>query len=201
MSQRTEPVRTCTGCGTRKGKREMIRIVKDPHGPVTPDLKGRLPARGAYACFVRGCIESAARGRLAGALRVTPDVVDGDALAVAVGEALRRRVLSLLGVAQKGGMVTSGTNLVEGELRRGAGDGWIALIAEDASLDIAAGIRKRMQACKINAPAFLTKDELGNAVGKSPRSVLLVKDLGLGEAIMEAINRYRAVMDKGGKAA
>ena len=136
MSPRSEPVRTCTGCGARKGKAEMIRIVADPSGRITPDLKGKLPARGAYTCFNRECIERAAAGRLSGALRI-PSAVNGEELLVSVGFALQRKVFSLIGLGQKGGFITSGTNLVEGELRRGAAEGWVALVAEDASRDIA----------------------------------------------------------------
>ena len=199
MSPRPEPVRTCTGCGARKGKTEMIRIVADPSGRITPDLKGKLPARGAYTCFNRECIERAAAGRLSGALKI-PSAVDGEELLESVGYALHRKVLSLIGLAQKGGSITSGTTLVEGELRRGTAEGWIALVAEDASRDIGDRIMGRLRAGGTRAVTILTKAELGDAIGKSPRSVLLVRDRGLGDAVMKTINRYRTVMNKGGKA-
>jgi ribosomal protein L7Ae-like RNA K-turn-binding protein len=117
-----------------------------------------------------------------------------------VQDALRKRILSLIGLARKGGMITTGTNLVEGDLRRGTGDGWVALVARDASEDIADRIRERLRSSGTSTWTLFTKADLGDAVGKSPRSVLLIKDQGLGEAVMETINRYLAVMNKGGKA-
>jgi ribosomal protein L7Ae-like RNA K-turn-binding protein len=47
---------------------------------------------------------------------------------------------------------------------------------------------------------FLDKSELGDALGKSPRSVVLVKDAGIAKAIEGSLDRYLRVLGKGGLA-
>ena len=52
-------VRTCAGCGSKRDKGEMLRIVRTPEGKVLPDLSGKRDGRGAYLCFETGCAERA----------------------------------------------------------------------------------------------------------------------------------------------
>jgi len=58
-----EPLRTCVGCGRRRPKRELVRVVRSPAGVIEPDTTGRLAGRGAYVCPNRNCLETAARGK------------------------------------------------------------------------------------------------------------------------------------------
>lgn len=69
----TEPVRTCTGCGRRAPKRELVRFAA---------VDGRLaagralPGRGAYTCRRSECFEqAAARGVFSRVLR-SPVVIE-----------------------------------------------------------------------------------------------------------------------------
>ncbi len=194
MSSRTEPLRTCTGCKQKRFKRELLRIVADPEGRVIADLKGKLPARGAYVCPDRRCIEKLDKGQLIHVLK-RDSLLDngGFELSTVVAAALRERVRSLIGMAQKGGKVVSGTNLVEAAMRRSPNCRWLALIAEDASEAIVTKLSARITAGGVPLRRFITREDLGMAIGKSPRSVLLVKDAGLARAVEEAINRYKAV--------
>ncbi len=43
------PIRQCIACRQRRPKRELLRIVLTPMGPVL-DPTGRKPGRGAYVC-------------------------------------------------------------------------------------------------------------------------------------------------------
>lgn len=43
------PIRQCIACRERRPKRELLRIVMTPEGPVL-DPTGRRPGRGAYVC-------------------------------------------------------------------------------------------------------------------------------------------------------
>ena len=55
--KRKVPLRTCTGCGETKGKKELIRIVNNKDGIISIDLQGKLPGRGAYICHNPECLK------------------------------------------------------------------------------------------------------------------------------------------------
>jgi predicted RNA-binding protein YlxR (DUF448 family) len=63
------PQRTCIGCRTVLGKRELIRIVQTPQG-ILVDPSGRANGRGAYIHNIRSCWEQAIKGPINHALRV-----------------------------------------------------------------------------------------------------------------------------------
>ena len=52
-------VRTCAGCGRKKDKAELLRIVRTPEGTVFPDPAGCRDGRGAYLCRDHSCLEKA----------------------------------------------------------------------------------------------------------------------------------------------
>ena len=53
------PMRQCVGCGEKKGKKELIRIVCSPEGTIGFDLTGKKNGRGAYICSNVACLEQA----------------------------------------------------------------------------------------------------------------------------------------------
>jgi predicted RNA-binding protein YlxR (DUF448 family) len=61
--KRHVPHRTCIGCGTKRSKRELVRLVLDPQDRVVPDDSRKEPGRGAYVCESRSCLEAVIRGR------------------------------------------------------------------------------------------------------------------------------------------
>lgn len=64
------PIRTCLGCGSKKDKGDLVRLVLRV-GVVVADSEGRLPGRGAYCCATPACYQRLGRQRkrLAWALR------------------------------------------------------------------------------------------------------------------------------------
>jgi len=199
VALRSRPVRTCTGCGERKEKTEMVRIVADPSGHLVPDLRGNLPSRGAYVCPDAQCISRASAGRLSASLKIrVGSGPDPHRLQETLAEGYRRRIIALLGQAKKSGKFISGTNLVEGELRRVPRIHWLAIIARDVSGDIKEKMQRSLESASVPYRVFLYKEELGDAVGKSPRSVVLIKDAGIANAIVESLDRYMRVQNKGG---
>lgn len=60
---RKTPVRMCAGCGERKDKRDLIRVVKSPEDVVSLDLTGKSPGRGAYICPDAECLKLARKKR------------------------------------------------------------------------------------------------------------------------------------------
>ena len=63
MPEKRKPVRTCIGCGQKKEKEKLIRIILCPDGVVRPDERGHSDGRGAYLCRESACLEKAIRSR------------------------------------------------------------------------------------------------------------------------------------------
>ena len=59
MTGKKIPVRTCAGCGAKKDKSELIRIVRTPEGEVLPDVSGRVNGRGVCLCRDVKCLQAA----------------------------------------------------------------------------------------------------------------------------------------------
>lgn len=50
-----KPIRTCIGCGQRKEKNQLLRIVRTPDNEVEIDAEAVKPGRGAYVCYDKAC--------------------------------------------------------------------------------------------------------------------------------------------------
>jgi len=115
---------------------ELIRFVAAPDGRVIPDLKRKLPGRGAWVTARRDVVALAVRrGALKRAL--------GDAVEVAAGlpdlteQLLRRAVLDALAMANKAGQVAAGFAKTLAAVESGA-----AVAVVHASEAAADGVRK-----------------------------------------------------------
>lgn len=56
MKTRKIPMRQCVGCGERKAKQELIRILHIPEGEILFDISGKKNGRGAYICNSTACL-------------------------------------------------------------------------------------------------------------------------------------------------
>lgn len=83
-----QPLRSCLGCGAKRLKRELVRVVRTPAGAIELDLTGRKAGRGAYVCPDPDCLKAAVKGKkLERALEApVPDLVVNE-LAQAVQKA------------------------------------------------------------------------------------------------------------------
>ncbi len=69
------PIRTCIGCGQKRFKYELLRIVRTLEKKVEIDLKAKKPGRAAYLCYNADCIETASRKkRINNGLKVAPSL-------------------------------------------------------------------------------------------------------------------------------
>lgn len=65
-------MRQCTGCGVRKEKKELIRIIKTPEDLIEVDFTGKKNGRGAYICNSVECLRTAEKRKsLERSLKVT----------------------------------------------------------------------------------------------------------------------------------
>jgi predicted RNA-binding protein YlxR (DUF448 family) len=56
IRQRKVPMRQCTGCGEKRDKRDLVRIIKTPEQEIILDLTGKKNGRGAYICNSTECL-------------------------------------------------------------------------------------------------------------------------------------------------
>ena len=61
--QKKIPQRQCMGCRERKAKRDMIRVVRQPEGPVALDFSGKMNGRGAYICPDPACLKKVQKSK------------------------------------------------------------------------------------------------------------------------------------------
>lgn len=92
------------------------------------------------------------------------------------------RIYSLLGLARRAGKITSGESQIEVMLKKKKG--YLLILAEDAP-----GTHKKYKqwAEDLNLQVLIagTKIGMGNAIGLSPRSTVLIMDDGFAKAILK----------------
>lgn len=57
------PMRQCVGCNEMKMKKDMMRVLKTPEGPVCLDKTGKKNGRGAYLCNDMECLKKARKNK------------------------------------------------------------------------------------------------------------------------------------------
>lgn len=96
------------------------------------------------------------------------------------------KISGLLGIAQRAGYITSGSNLIFNEVKnRGRDRQWLVLMASDALT--ATGVDLVKKCLKTGISVFrlpMDKRELGLSIGKNQRSCVMIKDSGIAERIM-----------------
>ena len=55
------PERKCVGCGERKTKMELVRVLRTPEGEICIDRTGKKSGRGAYLCRDAACLAKAVK--------------------------------------------------------------------------------------------------------------------------------------------
>jgi len=57
------PLRQCVGCGERKSKKEMLRVLRTAEDEIVLDATGKKNGRGAYICFSKECLKKARKNK------------------------------------------------------------------------------------------------------------------------------------------
>lgn len=162
--------RRCLASGETRDPLHMVRFVLSPDGLVTPDIQGKLPGRGVWVSSDRKSLEkvialkSFARG-FKGKAIVEGDLVD------LTERLLARRVLGLITMARKAGVIAMGFDQVQSMAREAA----IAfrIEASDGSKDGRSKIRTLAKAMnreqELPDPIVLgcfTADQIGQALAR-----------------------------------
>lgn len=165
------PLRTCIVTRVTQGPEAMVRFVLGPDGAVVPDLRARLPGRGAWVSATRKDIEAAVKRRAFNRAFRTSEAKAAPDLADRVAEGLRTDLRQALALANKAGCVTTGFTKVESAIL--GSEGVAAVIhASDASPDgrrkLAAALRRRYGEAISAIPVMdaLSGPELDMALGR-----------------------------------
>lgn len=173
---------------------ELVRYVLSPDGELLVDYRGRLPGRGAYTCLSRECLRLAVQRRqFQRTLRREPLVIDPEVLNVAVLAAIESRIVNLLGMAKKSGVVLSGGKLVIDAMTV-PGQVAVVMLAEDVSTGIAEKVISSATYRQIPCWRLLDKERLGRMLGKEERSVVALKAGALAESIKAEMLRYKQMV-------
>jgi uncharacterized protein len=167
---RREPERSCIVTRAVNPPEGLLRFVVGPDGEVVPDLRRRLPGRGAWVTATADKVAEAVRRRqfnraFKREVRVSPDLAD------AVETALRADLRQALSLANKAGAVVAGFTKVEAAI--GSGSVAALLHAREAAPDgrrkLAGALRKGAGDAISALPIVdeLSGDELDLALGRS----------------------------------
>ena len=184
------PQRSCLGCRTSKDKSLLLRFIQTPEMEILPDLDNRLPGRGAYTCINRRCLAAAVEQKqFKRSFKHDVSVMPAEQLIEHVSYQLHGRIIGLIGLANKAGMITGGGSMVTDALRNKKKPG-LVIVAADVSEAIGSKIIHAAASHHVPHRTIITKDDLGAILGKAPRSAIAVASGGFVAQLMKAIDRY-----------
>jgi predicted RNA-binding protein YlxR (DUF448 family)/ribosomal protein L30E len=185
------PQRSCLGCRTSKDKSQLIRFVQTPEKEILPDLDSRLPGRGSYTCIDKRCLTAAvAQRQFKRSFKQDVLVMSADQLVEYVSLQLHARIIGLIGLANKAGMIISGGSMVIDAVRGRTKPGLI-VIAADVSEAIGEKISHAATLYGVPQRSAVTKNDFGDILGKAPRSAIAVASGGFVVQLVKAIDRYK----------
>lgn len=191
---RHTPKRTCLGCRQVMEQHQLVRHVLSPVGELLVDYRGRLPGRGAYTCLSRECLRLAVQRRqFQRTFRRDSLVVDPEVVNAAILAAIESRIVNLLGMAKKSGVVLSGGKLVLAAMAV-PGQVAVVMLAEDVSAAIAEKVVSSATYREIPCWRLLDKERLGRMLGKEERSVVALKAGALAESVKTEMLRYKQMV-------
>ncbi len=195
MAGRNEPQRSCLGCREVKDKQELLRFVLAPDRTLVPDLRAKLPGRGAYTCLRKSCLSTAVMKKgFARAFKGEVRSGTPDELVALVAALMVERIGGYLALASKAGKVASGGESVIEALKRSPG---IVCVATDISPDIGDKVTGLATRLGVDHFSLFDKDRLGALIGKGPRSAVVVERGGFSEALKNEMENYRIFFEGG----
>ncbi|MDP8997082.1 MAG: RNA-binding protein [Pseudomonadota bacterium] len=188
--------RTCIITRQQRPEEELIRFVLSPEGDVTPDLKRKLPGRGAWVSKSRVVLAEAvtrrafakAFGESAKAAADLPDLV---------GRLMRNDLVQALSLARKAGLAVAGFTKVEEAAKQAS---ILAVIhVSGAAPD---GVAKVDRLCGPGAAVldFWRSDELDLAFGRENVVHAALKRGGGAQKVLDlalALARFEGLKLKG----
>lgn len=188
------PVRTCVVTRTEHPVAELLRFALSPDGTVVPDLAGRLPGRGVWVVCARSAVAKAVKTQAFSRGFKQQASAPAD-LADLVGRLLVKRVLDVLSLANKAGLVLTGHTKVEAAVASGQP---VALIqASDASQDGTVRLQRQFHAMCRDAGRTphvvrnLSIDQLSLALGRENVVHAALKTGGVADLFLAEADRLQ----------
>ncbi|HEY6874090.1 MAG TPA: DUF448 domain-containing protein [Geobacteraceae bacterium] len=193
---RSVPQRSCLGCRRVADKGDLLRFVLAPDRSLVPDLREKLPGRGAYTCQKKSCLRAAvAKKQFARSFKGEVRCGTPDELVSLVAALMEERIAAYLALANKAGKVVSGGDtVVELLAKRSPG---IICIASDISPDMGEKVAYLAARAGVEHFSLFDKERLGALIGKELRSVVAVECGGFSETIKKELERYRNFFEGG----
>ena len=164
------PERTCIVTRTKGGKDALIRFVLGPDKSVVPDIRAKLPGRGAWVLADKGTLALAIRRKAFSRAFKTEAVVRPD-LPALVETLLEADALQTLALVNKAGLVTSGSMKVEKALMEKTVIGLLHATeaAQDGIRKIEAAARRKLgdDAGRVRRIQIFAADQLDLALGRT----------------------------------
>ena len=158
--------RRCLVLGERRPEAELIRFALSPDGRVTPDLRARLPGRGAWVSADRASLEAAVRKGMFN--RAFERRVEAAAdLADQCESLLEAAALQGLGLARRAGKLALGYDAARIALKSAAAPAW-RIEAADAAADGRGKLDRLARAAHGGVPVAgcFSSAALGAALGR-----------------------------------
>ncbi len=179
--------RRCLASGETRDPKHMVRFVLSPEGVVTPDIAGKLPGRGVWvSADIKSLEKAIAQKSFARGFKSQAKIEGG--LVDLTGRLLARRVLGLVTMARKSGVIALGFDQVQSMAREAA----IAfrIEAKDGSKDGRGKIRTLSKAVNreqdLADPIVVgcfTAEEIGKALARESIVHAAIKPCKLAKAL------------------
>ena len=140
--QKADDTRKCVATATVLEKSEMLRFVVSPDNVVTPDIKAKLPGRGAWVTAEKAMVEQViAKNLFNKAFKHKVKIIDD--MADLIGDLLKKDVLDALSICRKTGDLQMGHLKAEESILSGRTR--IYVVANDAGKDTRKKLTAKMR--------------------------------------------------------
>ena len=191
---RAQPQRTCIACRSKLEKGSLIRFVLSPAGEVLVDYRSKLPGRGAYTCLSLDCVARAAKNGFTRSFKKNVSA-DAEVLSCQLQDEMEKRLVSLLGMTRKAGILISGSGQVLAACSSKHKPELI-IMSDDISESIAQKLLKSCKLSGIKCFSLFSKDFLGQLLGKSERSVISAGAASVTKTLCVELEKYFQLFKK-----
>ena len=101
----------------------------------------------------------------------------------------QNKIYSLLGLATRSRNLVSGEFMTETKIKHGEAE--LVIVGEDASENTKKKFRNMCEFYQVSLFCYLTKEELGWAIGKEMRATLAVTDEGFAKSLKKMLEEER----------
>jgi predicted RNA-binding protein YlxR (DUF448 family) len=187
------PQRSCIVTREIMPEHQLIRFVYGPDNSVVPDLRHKLPGRGAYVSTSKAVVQKAIDKNLFSRAFKRPVKASPD-LCLQLESLMYEDIVAALALANKAGQVIAGFDTIEGEATRKSYK--LFLHASDASPQ---GYEKLKRICgqRKNGSIYrlLNTQSLSGALGRDNTVHVAVRNTEVGRALDGRLARLAAFLD------